>query len=68
MGLGQGSVTLASQTVDIPSAGTYAAGLTAKPKYGAKLRSLKQVRTTLSFSCVAGGVTKRQSRTVTFTR
>jgi Ca2+-binding RTX toxin-like protein len=68
VGLGQGSVTLISQTVDIPSAGTYPAGLTANPKYGTKLRSLKQVRTTLSFSCVAGGVTKRGSRTVTFTR
>jgi hypothetical protein len=66
--LGQGSVTLASETVDIPSAGTYPAGLTANPRYGAKLRSLKQVRATLSFSCVAGGVTRHESRKVTFTR
>jgi RTX calcium-binding nonapeptide repeat (4 copies) len=68
VGLGQGSVTLVSQTVDVPSAGTYPAGLTANPKYGTKLRSLKQVRTTLSFSCVAGGVTRSKSQQVTFRR
>jgi len=57
-----------SETVDIANAGTYAAGLAAAPRYRAKLRSLKQVRATLSFSCVAGGVTKSQSKNVTFTR
>jgi hypothetical protein len=68
VGLGRGSVTLATETVDIPDAGTYAGGLAAAPRYRTKLRSLKQVRATLSFSCVAGGVTKSQSKNVTFTR
>lgn len=68
VGLGRGSVTLASQTTNVPDAGTYAAGLAAAPKYRTKLRSLARIRTTLSFSCVSAGVTRAKSQTVTFTR
>jgi hypothetical protein len=67
-GLGRGSVTLVSQTVNIPSAGTFAAGLTAQSKYRKKLRALRQLNTTLSFSCVANGVTAHKSQNVKFTR
>jgi hypothetical protein len=66
VGLGRASITLASKTVDVPDAGTYSAGLAAATKYRAKLRTLKTLRTTLSFSCVANGVTRRKSQTVTF--
>jgi hypothetical protein len=67
-GLGRRAVTLVSQTVNIPGAGTFAAGLTSQAKYRKKLRSLRQLKTTLLFSCVANGVTTRKSQNVKFTR
>jgi Ca2+-binding RTX toxin-like protein len=67
-GLGKSSVTLASDTFAVPDAGTYAAGVTVKPKFRKKLKALKQLATTLSFSCVASGVTKSKSQKVTFRR
>ena len=66
-GLGRGNVTLVSQTVDIP-VGTFAAGLTAQSKYRKKLRAMRQLKTTLSFSCVANGITAHKSMNVKFTR
>jgi hypothetical protein len=67
-GLGKSSVTLASDTFAVPDAGTYAAGVTVKPQYRKKLKSLTKLTATLSFSCVAKGVTKSTSQKVTFKR
>src|SRR4051794_15233793 len=67
-GLGRGKVTLASGSADVPEAGTYTAGLRARGKYRKKLKSLKRLATTLTFSCTAGGVTKQKKHSVTFKR
>lgn len=66
--LGTRAVTLASVTVALTEAGVYDARLGAARKYRAKLKRLRRVPTTLSFSCASADETKRASRRVTFTR
>lgn len=66
--LGRRAVTLASERATIPQAGDYAATLAAASRYRAKLRRLRQVRTTLSFACASASGSQRVSRRVTFTR
>jgi hypothetical protein len=67
-GLGRSKVTLASGSGDVPEAGTYAAGLRARAKYRKKLKSLKRLATTLTFTCTAGDVTRQKKKSVTFKR
>jgi Ca2+-binding RTX toxin-like protein len=68
VGLGRRAVTLVSKHAAVPAAGNYPAALRAASKYRAILRRARSVRTTLTFSCVSAGRTKRASRSVTFKR
>jgi hypothetical protein len=66
--LGRRAVTLASEGATLPEAGNYAATLSAAKRYRAKLRRVRQLRTTLLFACVVGDEVQTASRTVTFRR
>lgn len=68
LGLGQRGVTLARATQDIPASGRFRASLRAKGKYRAKLRKLRRVPTTLSFSCADGNTSDSANQGVAFGR
>lgn len=67
LGLGRRAVTLVSQHATIPAAGVYGASLRPAAKYRAALRRAHRVRATVTFSCVASGVTERAAHRVMFT-
>jgi Ca2+-binding RTX toxin-like protein len=67
-GLGRGAVTLGSDAATIPEAGAYAATLTVKRKFRAKLRGLAVLRTTLVFGCASTSGVEAVSKKVTFRR
>ena len=66
--LGRRGVRIAAATVALSEAGVYEARLAAARRFRAKLRRLRRVPTTLSFSCSSSEETRRTSRRVTFSR